>query len=378
MAVWAQESRSDPGLVNRLSSEEDAVYMRRAIQLAERGRGQVAPNPLVGAVIVREGRLVGEGWHARFGGPHAEVVALDAAGDEARGATLYVSLEPCAHHGKTGPCTQAILAHGIERVVYAAPDPDPKAAGGGEMLSRSGVQVTSGIEADAAKSINGRFFRAHSRSAPDRPWTELKLAISLDGGVADRDGHSTWITGDESRAEVHRLRSGHDAIAVGIATALADDPILTVRGEIEPRIPPARVVFDRAARLPLTSRLVQSAREIPVSVVCAPDAPAASRRDLEGEGVRVVEATDITAALAALRSGGIESLFCEGGARIASVLLGADLVDRLTLFIAPILLGPDAIGPFREIPSTPLAEAHRWRLVSSRTFGPDTVICVEP
>lgn len=327
---------------------------------------------------MREGRVVGEGWHTEYGKAHAEVEALRRAGEEARGATLYVSLEPCSHHGKTGPCTEAIRAAGIARVVYASADPDPLAKGGGQVLREAGIEVRSGVEAELAAALNGPFFRAHLPEAPPRPWTELKLALSIDGKVADHQGRSTWITGNESRAEVHRLRAGHDAIAVGIGTALADDPSLTVRGTLQPRVPPIRVVFDRQARLPPTSRLARSAGEIPVWVVCGPEASATARRELQDAGVHILEAASLPEALAELRSAGLRSLFCEGGGRIAYSLLREGLVDRLTLFIAPLLLGPEGLDPFQGLPSRPLAEAHRWRLVRSTSFGPDVLISVEP
>ncbi|MEX2583517.1 MAG: bifunctional diaminohydroxyphosphoribosylaminopyrimidine deaminase/5-amino-6-(5-phosphoribosylamino)uracil reductase RibD [Gemmatimonadota bacterium] len=359
------------------AAESDARFMRRAIELAERGRGRVAPNPLVGAVVVRAGHVVGEGWHAAFGEAHAEVEALTAAAGAARGATLYVTLEPCAHTGKTGPCTEAILAAGVSRVVFACEDPDPAAGGGGEVLRDAGLQVSSGVERSAARALNGPFFHRHSREAPPRPWTELKLALSLDGRIADREARAAWITGAEARAETHRLRAGHDAVAVGIGTALADDPNLTVRGREEPRIAPARIVFDRNARLPLDSRLVRTAREIPVWVVCLPGGDEMARRRLEAEGVRILEAVGLADALTALRSAGFNSVFCEGGARIASSLLAGGLVDRLTLFYAPLFLGPEAIDPFEGLESPPLAEAARWRLVRAEPLGNDTMISVE-
>jgi diaminohydroxyphosphoribosylaminopyrimidine deaminase / 5-amino-6-(5-phosphoribosylamino)uracil reductase len=235
--------------------------MRRAITLAEQGWGQTAPNPMVGAVVVREGAIVGEGWHTRYGEAHAEVEALRSAGERARGATMFVTLEPCNHHGRTPPCTEAILAAGIRRVVIAVADPNPVAAGGAERLREGGVDVAIGLGEKSARELNAAFFHSF---AVDRPFVQLKLALSLDGAMADHTRHQGWLTGDQARMEVHRLRAGADAVAVGIGTALADDPLLTVRGFTPPRVPPVRVVFDTSARLPLTSRLVQTAREIPV------------------------------------------------------------------------------------------------------------------
>lgn len=351
----------------------DREHMRRALALAAGGWGRVAPNPLVGAVVVREdGEVVGEGFHAEHGGPHAEVAALRRAGEAARGATLYVTLEPCAHHGKTPPCTDAILAAGVRRVVFAAFDPNPRAAGGGEVLRRAGVEVAAGVEAQAALDLDGAFFHAHTRSG--RPWVALKLALSLDGRVADRAGRSAWITGEEARAEVHRLRAGFDAVAVGIGTALADDPQLTVREGDPPRRPPARVVFDRRLRLPPEGYLARTARELPVLAVAAPDAPAERRRALEGLGVRVVPASTLEEGLRALRERGIGSIFCEGGALLAGALLEAEAVDRLHLFYAPLFLGAEGASPFAALSSPAIEAARRWRRLATEAFGPDTLV----
>lgn len=360
----------------RVSDGEDARHVRRALELAARGWGRVAPNPLVGAVIVRNGEVVGEGWHTEYGAPHAEVEAIRAAGERAQDATIYVSLEPCAHTGKTGPCTEAIRAAGIRRVVYAAPDPNPGAAGGGEALRSLGLEVLGGVEADAARRLDPAFHRAHDAAAR-RPWVELKLALSQDGRMADVAGRSAWITGEEARAEVHRLRAQHDAVAVGIGTALADDPRLTVRGSVAPRTPPVRVVFDRALRLPLEGRLVRGAEEVPVWAVCAPGADPRRREALEARGVRALEADDLAGALSSLRAAGLRSLFCEGGPRIAAALLRDDLADRLTLVYAPLFLGTEGADPFRDLPSPALTEAHRWRHLRTEALGADTLICLD-
>src|SRR3954468_2645940 len=240
-----------------LAAPDDGAFMRRALALAERGWGRTAPNPMVGAVVVRDGRVVGEGWHAEFGGPHAEVEALRAAGDRAKGATMYVTLEPCNHQGKTPPCTEALLAAGVRRVVVACEDPNPEARGGAHRLREAGVDVALGVEEDAARELNAPFFHA---LASDRPFVRLKLALSLDGALADHTRQPGWLTGEAARHEVHRLRADADAIAVGIGTVLADDPELTVRHVPAPRVAPTRVVFDTSARLPRTSRLATTAR----------------------------------------------------------------------------------------------------------------------
>lgn len=346
--------------------------MRRALALAERGWGQVAPNPLVGAVVVRDGEVVGEGWHARFGAPHAEVHALEQAGGRARGATLYVSLEPCAHSGKTPPCTDAVLRAGVERVVIGATDPNPVAAGGAERLRKVGLAVVTGVEEQAVRDLDPAFFHRFG-PATDRPFVALKLALSLDGRIADARGRSAWITGEEARAEVQRLRAGFDAVAVGIGTALADDPRLTVRGAVVPRNPPVRVVWDRALRLPLHGRLVRSAAEAPVWVLADPAADEARQDALERAGVRVLRAAGTNAGLRALREAGVGAVLAEGGAGLAAALLDGEVVDRLFLFYAPLLLGPGSLSPFA-VADAPLDAAKRWRTVGVDRFGPDTLL----
>jgi diaminohydroxyphosphoribosylaminopyrimidine deaminase/5-amino-6-(5-phosphoribosylamino)uracil reductase len=357
------------------ASEQDRAFVRRAIELAWRGWGRVAPNPLVGCVIVRDvGQVVGEGWHTEYGRPHAEVEALRAAGDAARGATAYVSLEPCSHHGKTPPCTDALIAAGVRRVVFAGFDPNPKAHGGADVLRAAGIEALGGVEEADVRDQNAVFFHAHSPAGAARPFVALKLAMSLDARIADLDGRSVWITGEEARAETHRLRAGYDAVAVGIGTALADDPQLTVRGAVEPRVPPARIVFDRSLRLPPDSKLVRSAHEIPVFVVCEPDAPRVQRQPLEDAGVTIITASGLDDQLRALREAGVRSMFVEGGAVLASALLAADVVDRMYLFYAPVLIGPDGSAPFASIPSPALGDAARWRRLDTQAFGSDTLI----
>jgi diaminohydroxyphosphoribosylaminopyrimidine deaminase/5-amino-6-(5-phosphoribosylamino)uracil reductase len=360
------------------ASPQDIHYMRRAIALAANGWGRVAPNPMVGCVIVRGGEVVGEGWHTEYGKPHAEVEALRAAGERARGATAYVSLEPCSHWGKTPPCTDALIEAGVRRVVFGAFDPNPKAQGGAEVLRAAEIEAVGGVEEAAVHDQNAVFFHAHSPAGlfagAERPFVALKLAMSLDARIADRDGRSVWITGEEARAEVHRLRAGYDAIAVGIGTAMADDPLLTVRGAVEPRVPPARVVFDRALRLPVDGKLARSAREVPVWATCEPDASADRRRALEEAGVRVIGGFDLADQLRAIRDAGLRSMFVEGGSALASALLAVAVVDRMYLFYAPVLIGPDGVAPFAGIPSFPLAAAPRWRHVETQAFGADTLI----
>ena len=351
----------------------DAHWMRRALDLAERGWGRVSPNPLVGAVVVRDGAVVGEGYHAEYGGPHAEVHALAAAGGQARGATLYVTLEPCDHQGKTPPCTAAILAAGVARVVIAARDPNPRASGGAVRLRGAGVDVVDGVEEQAALDLDPAFFRRFAAGSAERPWTLLKLALSLDGKVADAAGRSAWITSEAARAEVHRTRAGVDAVLIGIGTALADDPRLTVRDAPAPRVPPVRVVLDRALRLPEGSRLLDTVADAPLWIVCGSDAPLARAEVLERAGAEIIRSAGLAETLRTLRERGIGAVLCEGGATLSAALLDGAHVDGLHLYYAPLLLGRGARSPFELAPAE-VAQAPRWRHVRSETFGPDTRI----
>src|ERR687884_421248 len=269
-------------------TDRDHVHLARSIELADRGLGRVSPNPLVGAVIVRDGEVLGEGWHDEYGGPHAEVNAIRAAGGaDLRGATLYVSLEPCCHHGRTPPCTDAIVEAGIKRVVVGSDDPTAKAAGRGLGILRDegiAVELADGQVARDALLLN-QPFRKHARTG--RPLVLAKWAMTLDGKVATRSGDSRWISGDASRRRVHHWRAEVDAVAVGIGTALHDDPLLTARIEAVPR-QPRRVVFDSEAQLPLDSAVVRSAAEAPVTVVCSRAAPRRRLEALEATGVELI------------------------------------------------------------------------------------------
>ncbi|PYP38548.1 MAG: bifunctional diaminohydroxyphosphoribosylaminopyrimidine deaminase/5-amino-6-(5-phosphoribosylamino)uracil reductase RibD [Gemmatimonadetes bacterium] len=297
----------------------EQMAMERALDLARRGWGRVAPNPLVGAVVLAGDAVVAAGYHAEFGGPHAEVVALRAAGERARGATLVVNLEPCAHHGKTPPCTEAIIAAGVTRVVAAISDPDPDARGGAAALRAHGVTVSLGLLREAAAALNAPFLFA--REQAERPFVALKLATSIDGRIADAAGSSQWVSGEAARDYVHWLRAGFDAIAVGGTTALHDNPQLTVRGPITPRRPPVRVVFDRRAMLNLGVQLVSTAREVPTWVMSSLDAPPSSVTQLERSGVRVFRPTTLRDGLRMVREAGIQSLLCEGGGALGARLL---------------------------------------------------------
>jgi diaminohydroxyphosphoribosylaminopyrimidine deaminase/5-amino-6-(5-phosphoribosylamino)uracil reductase len=326
----------------------DRAHLERALALAEGGRGRVSPNPLVGAVVVRDGEVIGEGHHAELGGVHAEVAALGdcrARGHDPAGATMYVSLEPCAHHGRQPPCTDAILAARIARVVIASDDPSEKASGRGPGILRDeGVEVgfAEGAEAAAGRRLNQAF---RKRARTGRPLVTLKSALSLDGFTATEAGRSRWISSAPSRALVHAWRAEADAVAVGIGTALADDPLLTARDvpEPDPR-QPTRIVFDSAARLPLDSRLVGSTDEAPLIVVVQAGAAADRVAALRAAGAEVLEvagerAARVVAALDRLGAGGLGSILLEGGAGLVGAFLDAGEVDELRLFIAPLLLG---------------------------------------
>lgn len=352
----------------------DRAFMRRALVLARRGWGRTAPNPMVGAVVVLDGEIIGEGWHAEYGGPHAEVVALEAAGGRARGSTVYVTLEPCAHTGKTAPCTDALVRAGVARVVFAVRDPSPAAAGGAGRLEAAGIEVASGIEEADALELNAPFFHALSSA---RPFITLKLATSIDGAIADASATSRWLTGDTARRYVHHLRAGHDAVAVGVGTAIADDPSLTVRSGRRPRVPPARIVFDRRARLPLGSSLVRTARDIRTIVVVA-DASSPEARALAGNGVHVVESATLEGSLPALRGLDVRSILVEGGAELAGALLAEAVVDRMIIFQAPVVLGAGARNAFAYVPTQALPDAPRWRVVGRRTLGPDLMTVYAP
>jgi diaminohydroxyphosphoribosylaminopyrimidine deaminase/5-amino-6-(5-phosphoribosylamino)uracil reductase len=342
--------------------------MDEALGLARKGWGQTAPNPLVGAVLYAGDEKVGEGFHARFGEAHAETIAIAAAGERARGSTLYVTLEPCAHHGKTPPCSDAIVASGIARVVIATRDLNPVASGGADRLRAAGIEVDVGVGERESRELNAAFF--HS-VVSDRPWVTLKLALSLDGAIAGAGRIGGWLTGEESRNLVQRMRAGSDAIAVGVQTALADDPQLTARSDPLPRVSPLRVVFDRKARLSSQSILARTARQTPTVIITAPSTlmPA----DLGGLGVEQIVAEDVDDALRQLKQRGVLSLMVEGGAGLAASFLAGDNVDRLAIFRAPIILGEGALGAFSGIASQEIEHAPRFTLIDTRALGDDVL-----
>jgi diaminohydroxyphosphoribosylaminopyrimidine deaminase/5-amino-6-(5-phosphoribosylamino)uracil reductase len=352
----------------------DIGYMHAALRLAEQGWGHVHPNPVVGAVVVSNRAVIGEGFHAQYGGPHAEVNALRAAGDAARGATLYITLEPCSHHGKTPPCTDAIIAAGIKRVVYGASDPNHLARGGAQVLKDAGIEVVGGVEADDARAQNAAFFKQHERGGC---YVALKLAMSLDARLTREAGKRERVTGDVADREVHRLRAGFDGIIIGTNTARIDDPQLTVRHDVHPIRPPARIVIDTHASLSASSRLVQSQQLSPLVVICS---ETADTRHLTDAGVGVItvptdhDHVDLRAALDQLASAGIFSLLCEGGATLGAALLEADLVDRIYAFITPEIFGMQGTAAFPL--QNPLKDG-RFRLHRIAQHGEDALLMLD-
>jgi diaminohydroxyphosphoribosylaminopyrimidine deaminase / 5-amino-6-(5-phosphoribosylamino)uracil reductase len=325
-------------------TEHDTRHLLRAIELAERARGQTSPNPMVGAVVVKNGRVIGEGITQPPGQAHAERIALEDCTEDPAGATMYVSLEPCCHTGRTPPCTEAILEASIARVVIASDDPTKKASGRGPGILRDeGVEVVwvDGEVAEAARLLN-QPFRKHARTG--RPLVVFKSAMTLDGKVATVTGDSQWISGESSRARAHRWRAESDAVAVGIGTALMDDPRLTARIEGVAR-QPRRVVFDSEARLPLDSQLVRGVAEVPLTVVCSRAAKRTSVQALENADVDVIvatgenEAARVAHALDELGQRDVQSLLLEGGPHLAGAFLEADEIDEARMFLAPLLLG---------------------------------------
>jgi diaminohydroxyphosphoribosylaminopyrimidine deaminase/5-amino-6-(5-phosphoribosylamino)uracil reductase len=366
--------------------QADRAFMGLALALADAGRGRVSPNPMVGALLVKEGRILCEGFHARAGAPHAEVMALDAAGDAARDATLYVSLEPCCHHGRTPPCVPRIVASGVRRVVAATVDPNPKVNGRGlRVLREAGVAADVGVLEGEAVRLNEVFF---TYMTDGRPFVTLKAAVSLDGKIATVTGESRWITGEEARRRVHELRNEVDAILVGIGTILRDDPLLTTRLGIPGERDPVRVVVDSLARLPLDARVLNPLSAAPTVVAVGPEAPAGKVERLREAGATVLvlaqsgERISLASVMRALAAREITSVLIEGGAEIHASALAEGIVDKVAFFVAPLLIGgttaPGAVGgpgiekladavPLREVRITPLG---RDLLVEGYVQGP--------
>ena len=324
---------------------EHEQYMRQALALAEKGRGWTSPNPMVGAVVVKNGRIVGQGYHQKVGGPHAEVNAIDDAGDKARGATIYVTLEPCNHFGRTPPCTQKIIAAGIKRVVVALADPNPDVKGGGNRyLQNQGLEVITGVCEAQARTLNEAFT---TWITTGKPFVLLKCAATLDGRIATRTGDSRWVTGPASRRFVHRIRHAVDGILVGVETVKKDDPSLTTRIEDEAGVDPTRIILDTHLTTPPTAKLLHQVSDAPTWIVCGSDADAGRRSALEDTGARVITSgvadgrIDLPALMQQLGDLQIGSLLIEGGGTVVGSALAAGIVDKLCLFYAPKLLGGD-------------------------------------
>lgn len=354
---------------------DDERFMDVALQQAKSGRP--SPNPHVGAVVVNNGEVVAQAHHEKAGGDHAEVAALKVAKDAAKGSSLYVTLEPCNHEGRTPPCTDAIIAAKVARVVIGCRDPNPHVEGKGlERLKAAGIEVVLGVREEKAQKVIAPWAKHITLGLP---YVSLKLALSLDGRIATRTGESKWVTGPDARAKVHLLRSRNDAISIGIGTAIADDPRLTVRDA--PGESPLRVVFDTKLRTPMGSRLVQTAREIPTMVLCGPEAPPDLEAELVQAGVEVLRTAqsaegrlDVLTALRVLAQRNVVSLMVEGGAELAGSFLAGRFADELHVFVAPILLGPrgragavDWAGP--DTPQqAPRIAAPAWELVGHDAY----------
>lgn len=359
-----------------MTAAVDRRYLALALSLGRRGQGRTWPNPAVGCVIVKDGRIVGRGWTAPGGRPHAEPQALAQAGTAARGATAYVSLEPCAHHGKTPPCADALIAAGIARVVAPLEDNDPRVSGQGfARLRAAGIAVTTGLLTDEAERDHAGFF---IRTEQGRPFVTLKLAASLDGRIATATGDSQWITGPQARRLVHAMRMRHDAVLVGAGTARADDPSLTVR-DLGVDHQPVRVVASRRIDLPLLGNLARTARDVPVWLCHGPDADPALHRMWEDLGARLLRC-DVTAGqldprsvLQALGAAGLTRVFCEGGGALAASLLAADLVDELVVMNAGVAIGAEGLPALGALGLARLAEAPRFALREVQAVAGDVV-----
>ncbi len=361
------------------TAEDDVRHMRRALALAARGRGCTRPNPMVGAVVVRGGRVVGEGWHRAAGTDHAEIEALRAAGARARGATLYVTLEPCAHWGRTPPCVDAITAAGIARCVVALRDPHAIVDGRGlRMLRRAGVAVEVGLLGAQSRALLRGYVLAHTTGRPHVTW---KVAATLDGRIADARGNARWISGPESRVRAHRMRARADAIVVGATTARRDDPRLTARG-VRAALQPLRVVCDTRASLPLALRLFGRALAGGTVVACGPRASRARRRALEARGVRVWELplagghVSPRALAKRLAEEGCHEVLLEGGAALGTAWMKHGRVDEVALFVAPRVLGAEGLDWCGALGRRGLADAVAGRLVAHERVGDDVLITI--
>ena len=367
----------------KMDTDTDIQHMRNALDLASGGAGWVSPNPLVGCVLVRQGEIVGRGYHQRFGGPHAEIHALRDAGDQARGAALYVTLEPCCHTGKTPPCTDAILESQVERVIVAMRDPNPRVDGGGlSRLEKAGVRVTVGVCESAARRLNEAFIK---HITTRQPFVTGKSAITLDGKIATRSGSSRWITGETARAVGHQMRHASDAIMVGIGTASQDDPQLTTRIPGQLVSNPLRVVVDSNLRLSPGARVADVAEDRRTLVATTEQAPVTRAQALQERGVEVIRLpaqsdgrVDLGKLCKALGERDIASLLVEGGAALTTALLEQHLIDKMVFFVAPKIIGGDGVNVFGPCGVDSMEQALPMRELTSRSVGNDVMLEAYP
>jgi diaminohydroxyphosphoribosylaminopyrimidine deaminase/5-amino-6-(5-phosphoribosylamino)uracil reductase len=358
-------------------TEQDYAYMARALQLAERGLYTTTPNPRVGCVIVKDGKVIGEGWHIRSGEPHAEIHALMEAGASAQGATVYVTLEPCSHHGRTPPCADALTEAGVGRVVAAMSDPNPQVSGNGlARLAASGIQTASGLLEAEARKLNEGFIK---RMIYGHPFVRIKTASSLDGKTALSDGKSQWITGDPARLDVHRMRARSCAIITGIGTVMADDPQLNVRG-VDTTRQPLKVIVDSQLRMPADARILAEGKTL---VACSQPA-AKNAAALEAAGAQILclpqadGKVDLNALLSRLAQMGINEAMTEAGANLNGALLAANLVDEWVQYVAPVLLGDSARALFKLSEPASMEQRLSWQLMDSRQLGNDLRLTWRP
>lgn len=361
------------------ASDRDRYFMRMALREAAKGLGRTSPNPCVGAVVVKDGKVVGKGYHHKAGTPHAEVNALDAAGERARGATLYVTLEPCNHQGRTPPCTGRIQAAGIKRLVVGMTDPNPRVVGGGNAyLAGLGLEVVAGVQADESLALNRPFVK-HITSG--LPWVVMKAGMSMDGRIACRTGHSRWITGETARSRVQLCRDRVDAILIGVDTALADDPALTARPRGRSGCDPLRVVLDSTLRLPTTARMLTQESAAATWLFCGPAASSKQRKALVAAGATVKEVAlsshgglDLTAVLTELGKHNVTSLLVEGGGQVHAAFLRDGLYDQACLYVAPLFLGSDGLPVVGGLGLDLVEQGHRFRFTKMRRLGRDLLV----
>ena len=379
MIVGTNDSSEDVNILK----DSDGFFMARALELARLGLGRTSPNPVVGAVIVKDGEIVGEGYHQRAGNPHAEVHALNQAGEKARGATLYVTLEPCSHFGRTPPCADAVIRAGLSRAVVAMVDPNPLVAGNGiARLKEAGIQVKVGVLEKEARKLNEVFIKFITTGMP---FVVMKTAMTLDGKIAAHTGDSRWVTGPEARGVVHQLRDRYDALLVGIGTVMADDPLLTTRLPDGNGRDPVRVVVDSRLRIPVAARVLHLSSTAPTVIACTEQADPVKRAELEKMGVEVVVApeqggmVDLEWLLQELARRGLTGVLVEGGSRINASLLARGLIDKVMFFIAPKLIGGEsAPGPVGGEGVARMTEAVPLERVKVKSVGVDILVTGYP